>query len=77
MNEKIYGYDKTATPLDGVNPVNEIKFGVCVDGRKKDDDPKTIVTTVVKDAESLNISFDNGIEEWLSLIHISEPTRPY
>lgn len=64
MNEKIYGYDETATPLDGVNPVNEIKFGVCVNGRKKDDDPKTIATTVVKDAESLNISFDNGVEEW-------------
>lgn len=34
----------------GVSPVNQITF--TVDGK------------VVKDAEALNISFDNGIEEW-------------
>lgn len=64
MNEKIYGYDAAAVPVTGVNPTNKIIFGVCVDGRKTSDDPATITTTVVRDAESLSISFDNGIEEW-------------
>lgn len=42
----------------GVNPVNAITFGVNTTGRTG-----TIVTEV-KDAESLSIAFDNGIEEW-------------
>lgn len=52
----------TATPRTGVNPVNEILFGVCVTGRPAD--MKTAEYDVVKDAESLSISFDGGIEEW-------------
>lgn len=46
----------------GVNPVNEITFGVCMTGR-----PEELATaeyTVVKDAESLSISVDNGVENW-------------
>ncbi len=46
----------------GVNPVNEIVFGVCTAGRP--DDYKTAEYDTVKDAESLSISFDGGIEEW-------------
>lgn len=46
----------------GVHPSNEIQFGVCMDGRPSD--LKTAEYTVVKDAESLSISIDNGIEEW-------------
>lgn len=63
-NTKLAGYDAQATALKGVNPVNKIKFGVCVKGRKDEDTPESITTTVVKDAESLSISADNGIEEW-------------
>lgn len=46
----------------GVNPVNEITFGVCMTGRPTE--LSTANYTVVKDAESLSISIDNGIEEW-------------
>ena len=46
-------------PKDGVNPVNEIIFGVNTTGRTT---PGT--ATVVKDAESLSISIDGNIEEW-------------
>lgn len=48
----------------GVNPVNEITFGVCMTGRPEDSALSTATYTVVKDAESLSISIDNGIEEW-------------
>lgn len=64
VNEKIYGYDAGATPVTGVNEVNKIKFGVCLSGRKENDDPATIETTVVRDAESLSISINNGVETW-------------
>jgi len=45
----------------GVNPVNEITFGVSITGR-----PETgeATSTVVKDAESLSISIDGSVEEW-------------
>lgn len=46
----------------GVNPVNEITFGVCMTGRPAD--LKTAEYTVVKDAESLSISIDGQIESW-------------
>lgn len=46
----------------GVNPVNEITFGVCVTGRPTD--LTTAEYATVKDAEGLSISIDNGIEEW-------------
>lgn len=52
------------TPKSGVNPVNEITFGVCITGRPSDDKLTTDTYTTVADAESLSISFDNGIEEW-------------
>lgn len=42
----------------GVNPVNAITFGVNMAGRSG------TTSTIVKDAESLSIAFDNGIEEW-------------
>ncbi len=42
----------------GVNPVNEITFGVNMAGRTG------TVFTVVKDAESLSIGIDGNIEEW-------------
>lgn len=45
-----------------VNPVNEIDFGVCMTGRP--DNLETAEYTTVKDAESLSISIDGGIEEW-------------
>ena len=64
QNSSIAGYSATATAKTGVNPVNEIKFGVCTSGRSSSDVPSSVSTTVVKDAESLGISFDNGIEEW-------------
>lgn len=51
------------TPKTGVNPVNEITFGVCMTGRPTTD-IKTATYTTVKDAESLSISIDNGVEEW-------------
>lgn len=63
-NTSIAGYNASATPKTGVNPVNEVQFGVCTDGRTPSDTAATVETTVVKDAESLGISFDNGIEEW-------------
>lgn len=63
-NEKLAGYSATAEAATGVNPVNEIKFGVCTAGRKAADDVSTIATTIVKDAESLSISIDGSIEEW-------------
>ena len=50
------------TPKTGVNPVNEITFGVCVTGRPAD--LKTGEYETVADAESLSISIDGGIEEW-------------
>lgn len=46
----------------GVNPVNEITFGVCLTGR-----PEELATaeyTTVKDAESLAIAIDGSTEEW-------------
>lgn len=46
----------------GVNPVNELTFGVCLTGR-----PAELATAdyaTVKDAEGLNISIDGGIESW-------------
>lgn len=46
----------------GVNPVNEIEFGVSITGRP--DTLKEGTYTVVKDAESLRISIDGGIESW-------------
>lgn len=47
----------------GVNPVNEITFGVCLTGRPTTD-LKMATYEVVKDAESLNISIDGSVEEW-------------
>ena len=64
MNSSLAGYSATATAAKGVNPVNTIKFGVCTSGRSASDTASSVSTTVVKDAESLGISFDNGIEEW-------------
>lgn len=69
MNEKLYGYEASATAQDGVNVTSKIKFGICTAGRKESDDPTTIATVVVKDAESLSISTDNGIEEWNAMDH--------
>ena len=46
----------------GVNPTHKIQFGVCITGR-----PEELTTaeyTVVKDAESLNVSVDGGTESW-------------
>ena len=48
----------------GVNPVNEITFGVCITGRPKDAELETAQYTTVKDAESLSISIDGQVEEW-------------
>lgn len=48
----------------GVNPTNEITFGVCITGRPADDELDTATYTTVKDAESLSISIDGSIEEW-------------
>lgn len=64
MNEKIYGYNADATPATGVNPTNTLTFGICVAGRKANDTAEAITTTLVKDAESLSITIDGGIEEW-------------
>lgn len=64
QNTNLAGYNETASAKTGINPVNTVKFGICTAGRKESDDPADIATTVVKDAESLSISFDNGIEEW-------------
>lgn len=63
-NTSIYGYSASATAVTGVTPTNVIKFGICVSGRKESDDPETITTALVKDAESLGISIDGNIEEW-------------
>lgn len=63
-NTKVYGYNASSTAQDGVNVTSKIKFGICTSGRKESDDPTAITTTLVKDAESLSISADNGIEEW-------------
>ena len=46
----------------GVNPVNEIDFGVCIEGRPPE--LKSATYTTVKDAESLGISIDGTMEEW-------------
>ncbi len=46
----------------GVNPVNEITFGVSITGRPENG--QTATSTIVKEAESLSITVDNGIEEW-------------
>ncbi len=64
QNTKLAGYNAGATPLEGVNPVHTIQFGICITGRKKSDTPETIETKVVRDAESLSISVDGTIEEW-------------
>nr|DAF53210.1 MAG TPA: major tail protein [Siphoviridae sp. ctrap8] len=64
QNTKLAGYNAGATPLEGVNPVHTIQFGICIMGRKKSDTPETIETKVVRDAESLSISVDGTIEEW-------------
>lgn len=50
----------TPTIRTGVNPVNAIAFGVCISGRSD----SGATDTIVKDAESLSIALDNGIEEW-------------
>lgn len=63
-NTKLAGYDAGAVAKEDVNPVYEIKFGICTKGRKKTDTPETVETVVVKDAESLGISIDGNIEEW-------------
>lgn len=63
MNDKLYGYGSTS-PQDGVTVTSSMKFGICTKGRKETDDPMTIETTLVKDAESLSVTTDNGIEEW-------------
>lgn len=47
-----------ATIRNGVNPVNEITFGVNPNGRTGTE------SVVVKDAESLSISIDGSVEEW-------------
>lgn len=52
------------TPKTGVNPVNEITFGVCLTGRPEASALATAVYTTVSDAESLSISIDGSIEEW-------------
>lgn len=44
----------------GVTPVNAIKFHVSKSGRSGVEGDKVIV----KDAESLGMSFDGGVEEW-------------
>ena len=64
MNKQLYGYKAGVSPVKGVNPTNELTFGICIDGRKDTDAAETITTTLVKDAESLSVSIDNGIEEW-------------
>lgn len=46
----------------GVNPVNEITFGVCITGRPAE--LSTAEYSTVKDAESLSISIDGSTEEW-------------
>lgn len=66
-NTKLYGYNASATAQDGVNVTSKIKFGICTSGRKESDDPTSITTSLVKDAESLSVSTDNGIEEWNSM----------
>lgn len=48
-----------ATIRTGVNPVNEITFGVSIIGRAAE-----ATSTVVKDAESLSISIDGTVEQW-------------
>ena len=53
-----------STPKTGVNPVNEITFGVDTTGRQEADTATEAVSTVVKDAESLSIAIDGSIEEW-------------
>lgn len=52
-----------ATPKTGVNPVNEITFGVSTTGRPASD-LKSGTYDTVTDSESLSISIDGGIEEW-------------
>lgn len=64
MNKQLYGYKAGVSPVKGVNPTNELTLGICIDGRKDTDAAETITTTLVKDAESLSVSIDNGIEEW-------------
>lgn len=34
QNTKLAGYNAGATPLEGVNPVHTIQFGICITGRK-------------------------------------------
>ena len=46
----------------GVNPTNEILFGVCTTGRPVD--LKSADYTTVKDAESLSVSIDGSMESW-------------
>ena len=46
----------------GVNPTNEILFGVCTTGRPVD--LKSADYTTVKDAESLSVSIDGSMEGW-------------
>lgn len=52
------------TPKTGVNPVNEITFGVCTTGRPVSGSLAEATYTEVKDAEGLSISIDGQIEEW-------------
>lgn len=51
------------TVRSGVNPVNEITFGICLTGRPAED-IKIATYTTVKDSESLSISIDGSIESW-------------
>ncbi len=48
----------------GVNPTNEIEFGVCITGRPAAAEMETATYTTVKDAEGLSISIDGNVEEW-------------
>lgn len=48
----------------GVNPVNEITFGVCTTGRPEASELKTATYSIVKDAESLSIAIDGQVESW-------------
>lgn len=50
------------TIRSGVNPTNEITFGVCASGRPED--LAAAEYTTVKDATAINISVEGGTETW-------------
>lgn len=60
----VYGENLASTPKEGVTVTSDMKFGICTSGRKESDTATSITTTLVRDAESLSITTDNGIEEW-------------